>query len=154
MNKASHYSPNYDDSVVYNQMNDNAYGPNTGLYKDIDLAFDVDPSTGDVKTLLDTDCIKQSVLSIICLNKFDIPFNIRDFSNMKRLIFETDSHAVYASISTNLENLISVLEPRVRVKDINIEFNELDSSFTVDIKYTIIRTNTDDIVTKVIERVR
>lgn len=148
------YSPNYDDGVIYNQMNDNVYGPNTGLYRDMDLTFGVNPNTGDVKTLSDTDCIKQSVLSIICLNKFDIPFNIRDFSNLKRLLFENDSHAVYASISTNLENLISVLEPRVRVNDINIEFNELDSSFTVDIKYTIIRTNTDDIVTKVIERVR
>ena len=148
------YSPNYDDSVVYNQMNDNKYGPNTGLYRDLDLTFDINPDTGDVKTLTDEDCIKRSIMNIISLNKFDIPFNIRDFSNLKRLLFETDSHAVYASISTNLENLISVLEPRVRVRDIDIVFDELDSSFTVDIKYTIIRTNTDDIVTKIVERVR
>lgn len=84
----SQYSPNYDDSVVYNQMNDNKYGPNIGLYRDLDLTFDINPDTGDVKTLTDEDCIKRSILSIISLNKFDIPFNIRDFSNLKRLLFE------------------------------------------------------------------
>lgn len=124
------------------------------LYTDLDLRFKPDPSTGDVGLLEDVDCIRNSVLRIISLDKFDIPFNIIDYSDLKKLLFEQPSHTIYASISTSVQVLIENLEPRIRVNDINIEYDEVDSVFTVDIKYLIIRTNTEELVTKKIERIR
>lgn len=124
------------------------------LYTDLDLSFKPDPDTGDVGMLTDRDCIRSSVYRIISLNKYDIPFNIIDYSNLKRLLFEQPSHATYASITTSLQILLENLEPRIKINDIDIEYNEVTSEFIVDIKYLIIRNNTEDVITKTIERVR
>lgn len=124
------------------------------LYKDFDLSFKPDPATGDVGVLENSDCIRSSVYRIISLDKFDIPFNTIDYSNLKLLLFEQPSHATYASISSTLNILIENLEPRIKVKDINIDYDELNSEFNVDIKYIIIRTNTEEVLNKKIERIR
>lgn len=124
------------------------------LYTDLDLSFKPDPSTGDVGMLENSDCIRSSVYRIISLDKYDIPFNIIDYSNLKRLLFEQPSHATYASISTSLQLLIENLEPRITIKDIDIDYDEVNSEFNVDIKYMIIRTNTEEVLNKKIERVR
>lgn len=124
------------------------------LYTDLDLSFKPDPDTGDVGMLTDRDCIRSSVYRIISLNKYDIPFNIIDYSNLKRLLFEQPSHATYASITTSLQILLENLEPRIKINDIDIEYNEVTSEFIVDIKYLIIRNNTEDVITKTIKRVR
>lgn len=124
------------------------------LYTDLDLRFKPDPSTGDVGLLENTDCIRSSVYRIISLDKYDIPFNIIDYSNLKMLLFEQPSHASYAAISSGLQILIENLEPRIKVQDINIEYDEVESEFNVDIKYLIIRTNTEEVLNKKIERVR
>lgn len=124
------------------------------LYKDFDLRFKPDPSTGDVGVLENSDCIRSSVYRIISLDKFDIPFNTIDYSNLKLLLFEQPSHATYAAISSTLSILIENLEPRIKLKDINIEYDEVNSEFNVDIKYIIIRTNTEEVLNKKIERIR
>lgn len=124
------------------------------LYTDLDLRFKPDLSTGDVGVLENSDCIRSSVYRIISLDKYDIPFNVIDYSNLKRLLFEQPSHTTYASITTSLQILIENLEPRIKVNDINIDYDEVESEFNVDIKYTIIRTNTEEVLNKKIERVR
>lgn len=124
------------------------------LYTDIDLRFKPDPITGDVGVLLDADCVRSSVYRIISLNKYDIPFNIIDYSNLKMLLFEQPSHTIYANISTHLRMLLENLEPRITINDIDIDYDEVSSEYNVDVKYTIIRTNTEDVVNKKIERIR
>lgn len=124
------------------------------LYTDLDLSFKPDPITGDVGTLTDLDCIRSSVYRIVSLNKYDIPFNIIDYSNLKMLLFEQPSHTIYANISSNLQILLENLEPRIKIKDIDIDYDEDSSEYNVDIKYIVIRTNTEDVVNKKIERIR
>lgn len=124
------------------------------LYTDLDLSFKANPDTGDVGMLVDSDCIRRSVYRIISLDKFDIPFNVIDYSDLKLLLFEQPSHTIDAKISTSLQILIENLEPRIRIRDIDINYSEINSEYTVDIKYLIIRNNTEDVVTKTIERVR
>jgi phage baseplate assembly protein W len=129
-----------------------AFNPMT--YTDFNLSFKADPETGDVGILENMDCIRSSIYRIISLNKYDIPFNIIDYSDLKRLIFEQPGHAIYASISSSLENLIENNEPRIKIQSITIDYDELYSEFTIDIKYKELRTGTEDVLSKKIERVR
>lgn len=124
------------------------------LYTDFDMSFDADPDTGDVKIIENRDCVRNSLFRIISLNKLDIPFNVMAHSKLKELLFEIPSHSIDAAIRTNLEWIITELEPRVRLDNIEIDYNEVDNKYTIDVYYTILRTNTQDVVTKEVERVR
>lgn len=124
------------------------------LYTDLDLTFKPDPVTGDVGVAKNSDCIKNSVFRIISLDKFDIPFNGADYSSLKRLLFEAPSHATYAMITQSVELLIQQLEPRIKIQSIDIDYDEVNSEYNVDIKYLIIKTNTEEVLTKTIERIR
>lgn len=127
---------------------------NQTLYLDIDNDFEPDPETGDVKTITDRECIRRSILRIVSMNKYDIPFNTSNYSQMKNFLFEDPSHTNEIAMRTNLEWIIGELEPRVRIKDIEINYDEFTNEYTIDIFYTILRMNTDDVATKTAKRVR
>lgn len=127
---------------------------NSVLYSDFDISFKPDPETGDIVRLENRDSIRNSLLRIISLNKMDIPFNTSTFSNLKQLLFETPAHTIDASIITNLTWLCEELEPRVRIDNIDVNYDDFENTYTIDINYTILRTNTQDVLKKEIERVR
>lgn len=124
------------------------------LYTDIDSDFEPDPKTGDVKIVTDRDCIRRSILRIVSLNKYDIPFNTNNYSQMKEFLFEIPSHTNDIAMKTNLEWIIGELEPRVRINEIEINYDDFSNEYTIDIFYTILRMNTDDVATKTAKRVR
>lgn len=127
---------------------------NSVLYSDFDINFKPDSETGDIGKLENRDSIRNSLFRIISLNKMDIPFNTTTFSNLKQLLFETPAHTIDVSIVTNLTWLCEELEPRVRVDKIDVNYDDLENTYTIDMKYTILRTNTKDVLKKEIERVR
>lgn len=124
------------------------------LYTDFDMNFDADPDTGDIKMLTNRECIRSSLFRIIALNKMDIPFNTSAYTQLKELLFEIPSHTIEASISTNLAWIIGELEPRVRVDDITVTYDEFENKYNVDLTYTILREQTQDTLKKPLERVR
>ena len=135
----------------------NIIGSNKTLYSDFDISFKPDPETGDIRRIENRECIRNSLLRIISLNKLDIPFNTSAYSTLKELLFETPSHNIEASIITNLTWICEELEPRVKIDRIEVTQVEDEATlvkYNIDLFYTILRTNTQDVATKEIERVR
>lgn len=124
------------------------------IYSDFDISFDIDMSTGDINKLVNRDSIRNSIYRIISLNKLDIPFNISLYTRLKELLFEIPGHTTNAAISTNLIWLCEELEPRVKINDVDIIYDDENNSYTINIKYTILRLNIDDSVSKEFKRVR
>lgn len=135
----------------------NIIGNNQILYSDFDMSFKPDPETGDIKRIENRECIRSSLFRIISLNKLDIPFNTSAYSTLKELLFETPSHNIEAAIITNLTWICEELEPRVKIDRIEVTYIEDEATqvkYNIDLFYTILRTNTQDVLTKTIERVR
>lgn len=124
------------------------------IYRDFDMNMKVASDTQDLVPLVDRDCIRASIFRIISLSKLDIPFNVAAYSKLKELLFEFPDQTSDIAIKTNLEWIITELEPRVRVDNIEITHNEEKQECIIDIYYTILRTNTQDMVRKEVERVR
>lgn len=124
------------------------------IYRDFDMSMNVASDTKDLVPLVDRDCIRASIFRIISLSKLDIPFNVAAYSKLKELLFEFPDQTSDIAIKTNLEWIIAELEPRVKVDSVEITHDEEKETCIIDIYYTILRTNTQDIVRKEVERVR
>ena len=124
------------------------------IYRDFDMTMSVAEDTKDLTPLVDRDCVRASIFRIISLSKLDIPFNIAAYSKLKELLFEFPDQTSDIAIKTNLEWIISELEPRVRIDNVEVTHDEEQESCIIDIYYTILRTNTQDVVRKEVGRVR
>ena len=61
------------------------------FYKDVDLSFDLDPNTGDIKSLDDSEAVKNSIINLVMTQKGEALFNINKGSNIRKLLFSVSN---------------------------------------------------------------
>lgn len=122
------------------------------FYTDFDLSFNPNPLTGDVIVKTNLNAIKQALMNLILLNRFEIPFDPNAIG-IKRFIFEIGTNTVLSSIRQILEWQIAKYEPRVNAKEIIVDDMGVSNSIMITIKYHVLSVNVSDSITHVIKRV-
>lgn len=106
-------------------------------YRDIDLNFLVHPVRKDINTLVDEDAIIASVRNLVLTNKFEVPFNPEEGSNLRKMLFENWSPALDALVAQVIAETIQIYEPRVTLTEVDVTFDEDDVGYFIAIKFTI-----------------
>lgn len=107
-------------------------------FKDLSMTFQSNPLTKDLIGLKNENAIARSVKNIV----FTVPgekfFNPRFGSRITQLLFENIDSVTALSIQDEIESSIRQYEPRVDLKEVNVNARPDDNAFDVKIVYDII----------------
>lgn len=124
------------------------------LFKDLDLDFAPHPMTGDVPQKRDEEAVKRSIRNLVLMNKYDKPFNPQIDSRITRLLFEPATPISAAMIRSNILDVLNRYEPRAKINDVMVVFNDEKNMFEVSISFMLLSTKQVSNIFVVIERVR
>jgi len=107
------------------------------------MDFIAHPATGDIVRKYDDAAIIQSVKNLIMTNFYDKLFQPAIGSGVLGLFFENDTFLTRYLLKNAIYNVISALEPRVRLKtdDIKINDNSDINSYDVTISFGVVGMN-------------
>ena len=124
------------------------------MFKDLDLDFTAHPVTGDISQKTDEEAVKRSVRNLILMTRYDKPFRPEIDSRVYRLLFEPVSPLVAMAIRSNIMDIISAYEPRAKMNDVQVVFDERKNSFDVLVSFMMTNSRTTSKVFVSIERLR
>lgn len=123
-------------------------------YSDLDLDFLAHPTTKDVSKKTGNDAIKRSIRNLILTNFYDRPFRSYIGSNVQKLLFENAVPLAVGFLKDAIQEVIYNFEPRVELKNIDIQFDEDNNGFNVTLYYVILN-RAEPVVTGIfLERIR
>jgi len=124
------------------------------LFKDLDLDFFPHPVTADVSQKLDEDAVKRSVRNLVLMSKYDKPFRPEIDCRITKLLFEPVSPLIAMAIRSNIIDMITSYEPRAKINDVVVTFNNRTNSFDTNISFMLVNSRILSQVSVSIERIR
>jgi phage baseplate assembly protein W len=123
-------------------------------YSDLDLDFIAHPTTGDIVIKKGEDAIKRSVRNLILTNFYDRPFRSFIGSNALKLLFENANAITATLLKDAIREVIENYEPRVKLKDIDLNFDYDNNCYNVTMRYIILNREQPVIINLFLERIR
>ena len=124
------------------------------IYKDLDLSFEANPTTGDVLKKVDANAVKQAMRVLMLTNFYERPFAPKKAANLRGILFENISSLRAASLETIIFNLFENYEPRVRIQKIQVAANYDDNRYDVSITFNVIGIDAPQILSANLKRLR
>ena len=107
-------------------------------FKDLSFTFKANPINGDLLVLKDAAAIARSVRSLVATYPGERFFNPNIGSDIYKVVFEQFDTLTSTEIKSQIETTLSLYEPRIKVRKVNVE-NDYDAlEFNVTITYDII----------------
>lgn len=126
----------------------------TKLYKDFDLSFAVNPTTGDLSKKLDVNAVKQSLRTLILTNYYERPFAPEKGANLRAMLFENISPLAANAMQKVIENLVNTYEPRAKLEDVVVRANIDNNAYDVSIYYYVVGFPQPQNLNTTLERLR
>ena len=112
-------------------------------FKDISAVFEVNPLNDDLIVLKNSNAIARSIRNIIFTARGDKPFNPFFGSRVSELLFDPMDQITTLAIKTEIEETIKNFEPRVNLKQVQVNPSYDDNEYSVVINYEIIGIDVD-----------
>lgn len=123
-------------------------------YRDLDLDFFANPSTGDVYKKEGEEAIKRSVRNILFTNFYERLFQPSVGSNVRKLLFEPVNPFTLNLLQNAIKETINNFEPRVTLVDVVVSSDIDNNGFNVRLQYVIKNRNMPVDTTLFLERIR
>lgn len=107
-------------------------------FKDLSFNFTRNPVTNDIVVLKNEEAIKQSVKNLILTKINERPFRPLLGTNTTSFLFELGPEVAANSLIDEIENILTVYEPRIQLERIDVDAPEDSNSFEVLIEYLIV----------------
>lgn len=124
------------------------------VYRDINLAFEKHPLTGDVVSATDVEAIKKSLRNLVMTDLYDVPFNPEKGTSLNGSLFENFTPITTEFLKTKIKEMIDLYEPRIQVQKIVIFQKEDQNALEVTIHFKILDLNRFEDITIFVERTR
>ena len=112
-------------------------------FKDISAVFEVNPLNDDLIVLRNSNAIARSIRNIIFTARGDKPFNPFFGSRVSELLFDPMDQITTLAIKTEIEETIKNFEPRVNLKEVQVNPLYDINEYSVVINYEIIGIDLD-----------
>jgi phage baseplate assembly protein W len=123
-------------------------------YSDLDLDFMPHPVTKDVMKKTGAEAIKRSVRNLLLTNFYDRPFQSSIGSNALKLLFENATPITSNFLKNAIRETLRTFEPRIRVEDLEVNFDNDNNGYNVKLFFTILNRNEPAVITLFLERIR
>ena len=112
--------------------------PSSKTFKDLSITFDKNPVTSDLLVTKNDAAIKRAVTNLILTKRGERLFNPNIGCGVTNLLFEPLDFITAGLIQDQIRYTICAFEPRVILKNVDVEVGLDDNGFDVFIEYTII----------------
>ena len=107
-------------------------------FKDISLSFKRHPITNDIIPLKNEDAIKRSVQNLVRIQVGEVFFDNLLGTRITGSLFELASKDFTDPIQTEIETVITNFEPRVNLKNVDVNSRPEDNTLDIEISYNIV----------------
>lgn len=122
---------------------------------DLDLNFTRNPITSDVSMVTQNNAVKRSLRNLVFFNFLEKPFNPAINVGLRSLLFELNDPFAQLDIEESLRDIIERYEPRVDVKQIKFNENNIDrNAMDMTIYFSVSGQDNIDATSVTIKRVR
>jgi phage baseplate assembly protein W len=122
-------------------------------YIDIDLSFNKKPS-GDIYKKSDIQSVRQAVKNLLLTNYYEKPFDLFFGANVSGMLFELADNNTSRDIRKNIQDAIEFYEPRVTIRDIEVNIVGERNSINVTVTFAIRNTLEETSVSANLSRLR
>jgi|694.fasta_scaffold00051_141 phage baseplate assembly protein W len=113
------------------------------IYSDFMCNFNAHPNTGKLVTKTDAEAVRRSLRNLILTNRGERFYKPNLGSNINSLLFEPGSDIVSQQLQNLIKECIETYEKRVILRKIHVNLINEETSYNVDIYFSIINnTNT------------
>jgi phage baseplate assembly protein W len=124
-------------------------------YSDLDLFFVRKTSTSDVNVLKDIQAVKRSVRNLILTQYYEKPFHPEIGSGVRGALFEMNSFVTAIILEQQVRNVIENFEPRVDLRDVQIDETDSGQGFNIRISFTVLNIHEqEETLNVLLERTR
>jgi phage baseplate assembly protein W len=107
-------------------------------FKDISFSFTLNPLTNDIIILQNEDAIKKSVMNLVRTEIGERFFNSLLGTSINKSLFELNTIEISTFLDEEIKNLLSNFEPRIRVRDVQVDADLDSNDLNVKIQYDIV----------------
>lgn len=107
-------------------------------FKDLNVTFKPHPITGDLIVSKDEAAVKQAIVNLLLTNKGERLFNSQIGSDISTLLFEPLDYGIAALVQSEIRNVLTEYEPRIRIISLGVIPNYNDNGFDVALEFEII----------------
>jgi phage baseplate assembly protein W len=123
-------------------------------YSDLDLLFVNNPATNDIGVVRGEASIKRSIGNLLKTNFYEKPFRPEVGSGVTSLLFEPSTTSSQIVLERAIKLCIDNHEPRVRLQNVEVSYDEDEYGFKVRLEYVILNNNLPVVSTLFLERIR
>ncbi len=123
-------------------------------FSDLDLDFIAHPTTKDVVKKTGVEALKRSVRNLVLTNFYDRPFRSYIGSGAQKLLFENASPIISNFLKDAIREVLKNYEPRIAVRDIQVNFDIDNNGYNVVLAFSIINNNLPVVISLFLERIR
>ena len=122
---------------------------------DLDLNFTRNPITSDVSMVTQNNAVQRRLRTLVFFNFLETPFNHAIDVGLRYLLFELNDPFAQLDIEESLRDIIKRYEPRVDVKQIKFNENNIDrNAMDMTIYFSVSGQDNIDATSVTIKRVR
>ena len=107
-------------------------------FRDISLSFKRHPVTNDLLPLKNEDAIKRAVQNLVRTKIGEVFFRDDIGTRISGVLFELGSSDFIDPISIEIDTVITNFEPRVDLKNVNVNARPDENSLDIEIEYNIV----------------
>jgi phage baseplate assembly protein W len=136
-------------------MDSNYLKPKDAIsYSDLDFSFLIHPVTKDLILSKNHDAIKKSLKNLVLTNHYERLFHPEIGSNVNRMLFEPMISITANYLETEIHNVITNYEPRVKLAGIDIEPLPDNNALKITITYYEQHSTIPTVFDVILERLR
>ena len=140
--------------AVYDSQSQSKSTRNSRKFRDLDLDFERNIVTNDVKVVEDVVAIKRSVRNLVQTNFYERPFHPELGCGVRELLFENFTPLTAVFIKRKIEEVLINYEPRINLTNVAVDDDQNRNRLVVDIYFRIIGIEGPQVVSTFLQRIR
>ena len=139
---------------VYDSQAQSNSTRNSRKFRDLDLDFDRNIVTNDVKVVEDVVAIKRSVKNLVQTNFYERPFQPELGCGVRELLFEPFTPLTKVHLERKIEEVLVNNEPRINLTNVAVDDDQDRNRLVVDIYFRIVGIEGPQVVSTFLQRIR
>ena len=124
------------------------------VYKDIDMAFGLNPVSSDIGKKIDVNAVKQSIKNLLLTKPFERKFNPNLASPLNRFLFELATPTTRPMMIRAIEETIGNFEPRCELTSVDVTDASDRNEYRVRIYFYVVNHTQQEVFETYLTRTR
>jgi len=114
------------------------------VYSDLDVSFNIHPTTKDIRPVLDIAAVKNSISNLVQTSFLERPFHPEIGAGIRALLFEPVDLITALSLKDRITSVIDEFEPRVKNVTIQIQDDSERNAYIITIGFTVFNNRNEE----------